>query len=114
MNNNIVRNSKVEVPNTAQMNDKDYLTSIFTIEKAMVKDYAVAITEASNQDLYSNYHEMFDEASDLQREIYNMMFKKGWYTLEMAEETKITNKFNTLSQELPQLENNGYSSVKSR
>lgn len=104
--NNKISNQKTEVPNTPEMNDKDYITTMLSIEKAMVKDFAVALTEASNTDLYNDYYDMFDEISNMQRQIYNLMFKKGWYSLEKAEESKITQKLNMLEQELPQLENN--------
>ena len=59
--NNKIENKKVEVPQTKKMNDKDYITTILTIEKAMVKDYATALTEASNNDLYNDYLEMFND-----------------------------------------------------
>ena len=105
--NNKISNTKTEVPETTEMNDKDYISTILEIEKAMVKKLAVVLTEASNDDLYSDYYDMFDDISSLQREIYNLMFKKGWYCLEVAEENKITQKLGTLQQELPQLEING-------
>lgn len=104
MNNNKISNPKTEVPQTKEMNDKDYITTMLTIEKAMVKDYAVALTEASNNDLYNDFYDMFDEVSNLRSEIYNIMFKKGWYSIEVAEENKITQKLNMLEQELPQLQ----------
>ena len=106
MNNNKISNQKTEVPNTPEMNDKDYITSMLEIEKAMVKDYAVALTEASNEDLYNDYYDLFDEVSSTQRDIYNLMFQKGWYSIETAQDTKITQKLNMLEQELPQLDNN--------
>lgn len=106
MNNNKISNPKTEVPQTPEMNDKDYMNTILAIEKCLVKDYAVAMTEASNDELYNDYHDMFDDISDIQREAYNLMFKKGWYCLEMAEDNKIEEKLNTLRQELPQLNNN--------
>lgn len=101
--NNKISNPKTEVPNTTEMNNKDYITTILGMEKQIVKDYAVAMTEASNDDLYNDYHDMFDDASELQREIYNLMFKKGWYCLEMAEDNKIMQKIETLKKEIPQL-----------
>ena len=106
MNNNKISNQKVQVSETAQMNDKNYLSSMLEIEKAMVKNYAVLLTEASNEDLYVDYHDMFDDISYMQRQIYNLMFKKGWYSIEVAEDTKINEKLGMLEQELPQLDNN--------
>lgn len=104
--NNKISNEKTEVPQTPEMNDKDYLSAMLEIEKSIVKNYAVCLTEASNEDLYSDYRDMFDDASDMQRQIYNMMFKKGWYSIETAEDTKIDEKLSMMEQELPQLENN--------
>lgn len=101
--NNKISNPKTEVPETKEMNDKDYITTVLTIEKAMVKDYAVALTEASNNDLYEDYCDMFNDVSDLQREIYNLMFKKGWYCLEQSDQNKITKKLNMIEQEFQQL-----------
>ncbi len=101
--NNKISNPKTEVPETKEMNDKDYITTVLTIEKAMVKDYAVALTEASNNDLYEDYCDMFNDVSDLQREIYNLMFKKGWYCLEQSDQNKITQKLNMIEQEFQQL-----------
>ena len=101
--NNKIENKKVEVPQTKEMNDKDYITTMLTIEKAMVKDYATALTEASNNDLYNDYLEMFNDVSTLQRDIYNLMFKKGWYQLEMAQENKIQEKLKCLTHEISQV-----------
>ena len=103
---NKISNKKTEVPQTNEMNDKDYITTILSIEKEIVKNYAIAMTEASNDELCNDFHDMFDDVSEIQREVYNVMFKKGWYCLEVADENKIMQKLNTLEQELPQLENN--------
>lgn len=102
--NNKIKNPKTEVLETLEMNDKDYITTMLTIEKGMVKDYAVALTEASNTDLYNDYYDMFNEIISLQREIYNLMFKKGWYEIEKAEENKITQKLNSLKESMSELD----------
>ena len=106
MNNNKVSNPKTEVPQTNEMNDKDYITAMLSIEKSMLKNYAVSLTEASNDDLYNDYYDMFDDVANMQREIYNLMFKKGWYELEVSDTSKISQKVNTLNEELSQLESN--------
>lgn len=104
--NNKISNQTTEVPKTNEMNDKDYITSVLAIEKYIVKDLAVAMTEASNNDLYNEYYDMYDEISDIQRQLYNLMFRKGWYCLEMAEENKIMEKLNKLNEEVKELSTN--------
>ena len=97
--NNKISNPKVEVPTGIELNDKDYLSHVLASLKAMEKNYVVALTEASNESLFGKYEEMFNSIKSLQREVYELMFRKGWYELEKAEENKITQKYNTLNQE---------------
>lgn len=103
MNNNKVCNPKVEVPTGMHLNDKDYVTCLLTTLKDMEKNYCIALTEASNEDLYQTYLETFEDLSDLQRDVYEVMFQKGWYCLEKAPDNKIQEKHQTLSQELTEL-----------
>ena len=103
MNNNQVCNPKVEVPTGMALNDKDYISSLLSTLKQLVKDYAVILTEVSNETLYSEYKEMFDTYSSLQREVYELMFRKGWYVLEKSDASKISNKYQTLNQEFMDL-----------
>lgn len=103
MNNNKVNNPKKEVPTGQEMNEKDYLTCLLTSLKDMEKNYAIAMTEASNGILYDKYKEIFDNIANLQRETYELMFKNGWYCLEKAEPQKINEKHQTLNQEYQDL-----------
>lgn len=99
MNNNQISNPKTEVPKGTGINDKDYMNSLLSCLKEMVKNYAIALTEASNETIYNEYKTMFDNYSNLQREVFEIMFRKGWYSLEKAETMKVNNKYQTLNQE---------------
>ena len=101
--NSKVQNPKVEVKSGTKLNDKDYLNSLLSCLKEMVKNYSIALTEASNENLYNNYKELFDRYSKLQRDVYELMFRNGWYSLEKAEMQKISSKIQMLSQELTDL-----------
>lgn len=103
MNNNQISNPKVEVPTGVAFNDKDYITSLITCLKEMEKNYTIAMTEASNESLYEKHKQTFCSLADLQREVYELMFRKGWYALEKAEEQKINQKSQMLSQEYQDL-----------
>lgn len=104
MNNNQISNPKKETPTGIEMNEKDYITCLLTILKDMVKNYTIAMTEASNESLYKSYHSTFEELISLQRETYEVMFQNGWYQLEKAETQKIDTKYQTLSQEYQDLQ----------
>ena len=101
--NNQISNPKTETPQGISMNDKDYITSLLTCLKEMSKNYTIALTEASNESLFNSYSSIYQEILNLQREVYELMFRKGWYILETAEQQKITEKYNILSQEYQDL-----------
>jgi len=42
---------------------------------------------------YHEYKNMFDAYAELQREVFELMFRKGWYVLEQAESDKISKKY---------------------
>ena len=102
--NNQIQNTKTEVPTGLKLNDKDYLNSLLSCLKEMVKNYSIALTEASNENLYKTYKEMFDKYINLQREVFELAFRKGWYTLETAGNEKVSNKYLILNKEYSDLE----------
>lgn len=103
MNYNQISNPKIEVPKGTNLNDKDYINSLLSCLKEMVKNYSVALTEVSNENLYNKYRNMFDEYSSIQRQVYELMFRKGWYSLETADTQKLDAKYQTLNQDFMDL-----------
>lgn len=101
--NNQIQNPKTEVPSGIKLNDKDYLNSLLSCLKEMVKNYAVILTEVSNETLYASYKKMFDKYIELQRNVFELAFRKGWYTLETAQTNKVSDKYLTLNKEYTDL-----------
>jgi len=101
--NNQIANPKVEVPTGISCNDKDYINSLLSCLKEMSKNYVIAMNEASNESLYEKYKEVFLVLTSLQREVYELMFRKGWYSLENVDTQKISQKSQMLSQEYQDL-----------
>ena len=101
--NNQIQNQKTEVPSGIKLNDKDYLNSLLSSLKEMVKNYSVVLTEASNENLYNVYKTMFDKYTNLQRDVFELAFRNGWYVLETADANKISNKYLTLNKEYTDL-----------
>ena len=104
MNNNMINNTKTEVPTGKSLNDKDYINCLLSSLKEMVKNYSTVMTEASNEELYTSYKSMFENYIAMQREVYELMFRLGWYSLEKAETQKIDSKVQMLNQEILDLE----------
>lgn len=101
--NNQIANTKVEVAKGMTLNEKDYLTCLNSTLKELSKGYVTAMTEASNESLYEIYSNIFTNISTLQRDVYEIMFRKGWYVLEKSDINKINTKYQTLSQEYSDL-----------
>jgi len=103
MNNNQLANQKVEVPQTPELNDCDILTSALACEKSMVGDLSIALTEASNKVLLEKIFSLYTNSLDMHREIFELLFSKGWYKLEKAEVNKIGLKYNELNGKTQEL-----------
>lgn len=99
MNSEKICNTKKEVPTGISLNEKDYITELLTTLKDMVKNYTIAMAEASNESLYQKYLNSFNKLMELQRETFETMFRKGWYCLETAPKDKIKEKGKTLETE---------------
>lgn len=99
-----VGNKAVEVPSGIELNDKDYCTCLLSTLKDMEKNYALAMTEASNEWLYNIHRDTFLDIATLQRKVYTLMFQNGWYQLEAVEVKKLTEKYDMLSADLVSLD----------
>ena len=94
-----ISNTKQEVESTVNMTDKDYANKLLSCLKEMIKNYAVALTEASNEILYNKYKDMFIRYSMMQRNLFEAMFRKGWYELEKIDTNKLNEKYNMLNKD---------------
>lgn len=97
-NSNTVSNPETEVPKTGEMNDSDYLNDVLSTEKNIDNGYGIAMNEASNKQLFDAIGNICKETKDMTRTLFDLQFKKGWYRLEKADQTKI----DTISQEYQQ------------
>lgn len=101
-----IENPMVEVEQGIELNDKDISNILLTCLKNFTKNYAVSLTEASNDNLYKVYKKQFDSLSSLQRETFELIFRNGWYTLEEADSSKVGEQYNKLNQCYLDLEEN--------
>lgn len=103
-NQNKIQNPKTQVPQTSQMNDRDFANDMLATGKHMTDAYSTALNEASHESLYQDLSMIFKETQDCQRSFYNLMFKKGWYSVEAAPQQKLQQdyqKFQGYSSQFP-------------
>ncbi|MCR6095202.1 spore coat protein [Salipaludibacillus agaradhaerens] len=84
-----IQNPKTQVPETPQMNDRDYINDILATEKYMTSSYSTAMNEASHEALYTDIETICTESQRCQRELFNLMFEKGWYSFEASDTQKL-------------------------
>ena len=68
-------------------------------------DYSKQLKEKHQYyvDLYKEFKAMFDEYANFQRVSYELMYKFGWYQLEKATKTKVSNLTNALETDINNL-----------
>lgn len=102
--NNKVQNPKIELESSIEMNDENYLNDILETEKNMSVNFTYALNEASNETLFNEIYEMFKQIKEAQRNLFELSFRKGFYTLEKAETNKINEEYNTLLNKFNEIE----------
>ncbi|WLR41347.1 spore coat protein [Bacillus carboniphilus] len=92
-----IGNPETPISKTPEMNERDYVNDLLATEKYMTGSYCTALNEMSHESLYKDIQTIFNETQNCQREIYDLMFKNGWYKLEPAETTKINQSYQQFS-----------------
>ncbi|MCP8617720.1 spore coat protein [Salirhabdus salicampi] len=98
-----IQNPETQIPKTPQMNERDFAQDMLTTEKYMTNAYSVAMNEMSNQSVYQDLATIFKETQDCQRQLFEMMFKNGWYSLEQVGQQKMQQSYQQFSNYKNQL-----------
>ena len=97
-----IKNSATKLQKNSQMNDRDFVNDILSTEKYLTDAYSIALNEASHQELYQDLITVFNETQQTQRDLFNLMFKNGWYSVEAADQEKLQQKHEQFSTYLEQ------------
>lgn len=101
---NKIQNPAVQLQKTPDMNDRDFINDMLATEKYMTWAYSTALNETSYSDLYQDVLDIFTETQNCQRELFEIMFKKGWYGFEAADQQKLQQshqQFQSYSNQFP-------------
>lgn len=85
-NQGTIKNPSVGVPKVKgpELNDRDILNDVLATQKYLTDNYNIFVREASHEQLHQTVMGIFQDTHHTAREAYNLMFKKGWYTLTSA------------------------------
>ena len=84
--------------------DQEIINILLELEKNMVKNMAIAITEASSEKLSSVFENLFNNSKKAQRDIFDYMNKQGFYKLEYANQSKVNKEEQKCSKTIEFLE----------
>lgn len=87
-----------------QINDRDNLNLALAQEKYITDNFNIFVREASHRQLHNDVMRIFLESHAMARELFNLMFRKGWYALEGEQKQKLAQsyqKFQGYSNQFP-------------
>ena len=106
-NQNVIKNPKpAQEPKVKgpDMNDRDRVNDVLTLEKYLTDSFNTAAREASHPQLHQDIMTILNETHQCQYEIYETMFRNGHYKLEAEERNKLDQthtQFNNYSTQFP-------------
>lgn len=85
-----IKNPSTQFKKGPEFNDRDRLNDILATEKWLTDGFNVFVRETSHQHLYNDILHILNETHHAARDVFNLMFEKGWYSLQAEQTSKIT------------------------
>jgi len=89
-----VANKKESIKSLTSFNEEDILQDVLASMKHLSTIYGTLSQEASNAHLLKKIEPLAKQVAKMARDSFNLMFKKGWYTLEAQVPKKIEEEYN--------------------
>lgn len=106
-------NTEIGMPQTGQlpqvkgpeMNERDLLNDLLACEKSMTVGYNVGLNEMQNPKLHAEIQQILNNTHQMQQQLFDLMFRKGWYKMKAADQAEISQahtQFSNYSTQFPQ------------
>lgn len=82
----------------ATVNDRDRTQDLLAQEKYLTAAYTTALAEMGHEELTQVVKQNFETCHKLQRQLFNLMFHKGWYKLPVANAEAVKQTVNQFKQ----------------
>ncbi|NLJ80178.1 MAG: spore coat protein [Firmicutes bacterium] len=92
-----VKNPSARFSKNAEFNDRDRLNDMLATEKYLTDGFNVFVRETSHQHLYRDILQVLNETHHTARQLFNLMFEKGWYTLQPEQSSQISSQHRKFS-----------------
>ncbi|MFP4016418.1 MAG: spore coat protein [Halanaerobiales bacterium] len=81
---NMIKNPEKNIVHSPEMNDRDYLNDILATEKYLTDAFNTFVREASHTELHNDVKTILNDTHECTRDIFNLMFKDGFYSFQGA------------------------------
>ena len=71
------------------MQDKDLMENELLVVKGVCDLYLHGAIESTTAEVHTVFKEALNECLNIQNKIYNLMAEKGWYSTDVADQSKI-------------------------
>lgn len=83
------------------MTDQERLTDFLSSEKKMAANYDIYASECVNIPLRDQFIKLFTQSHQTQTQLFQTAQSKGWYQLEQAPESKISQAYQKYTNQQP-------------
>ena len=81
-----------------QMNDRDWLNDVLSMEKYMTDGYNTGLHEMQNPKLHNVIQAIMNDHHQCGWDAFNLMFQKGWYKMKAADQQEISQTYTQFDQ----------------
>lgn len=92
-----VKNPTTQFTRGKEFSDRDRLDDMLATEKWLTDGYNVFVRETSHNNLYRDILHILNETHHAARELFNLMFEKGWYSIQAEQPSQITKEYQKFS-----------------
>lgn len=83
------------------MNDQERVTDMILSEKKMSTNYNIFASECVDDQLRNEYLTILNKSHQTQTALFKAAQSKGWYTVEQAPQSKISETYNKFNAQKP-------------
>ena len=83
------------------MNDQERMTDFICSEKKMTSNYNTYASECVNMSLRDDFLNILTKSHQTQSDLFRIAQTKGWYQVEQAPQSKVTQAYTTFSNQQP-------------
>jgi hypothetical protein len=92
-----MKNPSAHFEKGTEFNDRDRLNDMLATEKWLTDGFNVFVRETSHQELYNDVLHVLTETHHACRDVFNLMFEKGWYSLHPEQPSHIADHYQKFS-----------------